>query len=85
MEKMKPCEKCGQMMPYQKSCKRYCAKCARDIKNERAGEYKRMKRLVGKNSTSKDPDRTLTRIAIEAREHGMSYGRYVASMTGGRK
>lgn len=84
MEKIKPCEMCGEMMTYHKSNKRYCTKCYRAMNNKRQSEKEKLKRQLEKGITSKEPDRTLTRIAIEAREHGMSYGRYMACRVGGQ-
>ena len=70
------CPVCGQKFPYKKG-KKYCSGLCQ-VENQR-GIYRYKKTEVEyKPPEPKEKQKSLTEIAIEAREHGMTYGKYVA-------
>ena len=75
------CLHCGKgfssLTPRRKYC---CPACEEDAKKEKA----EMKKATAEKNKKKEINTELVRLSVEAREHGMSYGQYVAYLSSRR-
>lgn len=77
---IKKCAYCGSDFVYNIHNKQYCSKeCAYAFKLKSEKEERKA------HKTKPKKGKTVRDIAREAREHGMTYGKYVAMLEGGMK
>lgn len=72
---MERCKICGKLFTKKRWNECYCS-----IECKSVARKGRDKKRIRKYKPKKEPNADLVRLAIEAREHGMTYGQYVAQL-----
>lgn len=74
-QKPRYCAVCGADISDRHGSAMYCAECARQISNTRRRNRTKKRKPTGESAT-------ISKVAQQARDAGMSYGKFVARMGG---